>query len=54
MAHKADLEDEGFEVRDDMTIDLEKYFWTLPDKIVPNIKEQPLLDEASFSVRVKY
>ena len=42
-AHKRDLEDEGIEVRQDLTIDLEKYLWH------PNPEQIPIIEEESPS-----
>lgn len=52
MAHKIDLEEEDIEVRDDFTIDLEKYLWQPPQKLIPRIDNVTLLEELPFSARL--
>lgn len=52
MAHKIDLETEGIAVRDDFTIDLEKYLWQPPQKRIPRLEDVTLLEELPFSVRL--
>ena len=52
MAHKFDLEEEGVEVRDDFTIDLERYLWQPPAKLIPVIDDGTLLEELPFSARL--
>ncbi|HCL47838.1 TPA: hypothetical protein DHW58_02515 [Patescibacteria group bacterium] len=49
-AHKFDLESEGIEVQDDMTIDLDRYLWHPPVKAVPKLarpEDLVLIDFAS-------
>jgi methylated-DNA-protein-cysteine methyltransferase related protein len=48
-AHRVDLETEGIEVRDDMTIDLNKYLWNPPKEMIPKMKRQKQLDELEFA-----
>lgn len=48
-AHRADLEMEGIEVREDMTADLDKYLWHPPKKLIPEMKRQKQLEELEFS-----
>ena len=51
LAHKQDLEREGVEVREDMTIDLEKYLWHPNPEQVPTITEDQALSDISFSAQ---
>lgn len=48
-AHRVDLEMEGIEVRDDMTIDINKYLWNPPKELIPKMKRQKQLEELEFA-----
>lgn len=48
-AHRADLESEGIEVQDDMTIDLDKYIWHPPHALIPKLKPQSQLADLEFA-----
>jgi len=52
LAHKFDLELEGVEVRDDFTIDLEKYLWQPPQSLIPQVDDATLLEELPFSAKL--
>ena len=52
MAHKFDLEAEGIEVKDDFTIDLDKYLWKPPQKLIPKIDNVTLLEDLPFSAKL--
>jgi len=47
-AHKADLLAEGIQVRDDYTINLDKYLWHPPARLIPNIENTKKLEELGF------
>ncbi|RLC37735.1 cysteine methyltransferase [candidate division Kazan bacterium] len=48
-AHRFDLETlEGIKVRDDMTIDLEKYIWHPPQDLIPKIRSAGVLEDIPF------
>jgi len=48
-AHRVDLELEGIQVRDDMTINLDQYLWHPPTQLIPKLKRQKRLEELEFS-----
>lgn len=52
LAHKRDLEDEGIEVREDLTIDLEKYLWHPNPEQIPTISEVDNSADLPFSVHL--
>ncbi|MFH0912126.1 MAG: MGMT family protein [Patescibacteria group bacterium] len=53
LAHKFDLEMEGIKVNNDFTIDLERYLWSPPTKLIPCVEDVTLLEELPFSLAVK-
>ena len=50
LAHKQDLENEGVTVRDDLTIDLEKYLWHPNPEQIPTVDQADLSSDLPFSV----
>ncbi|OGB74214.1 hypothetical protein A2V68_00375 [candidate division Kazan bacterium RBG_13_50_9] len=51
-AHRFDLETiDGIVVRDDWTIDLDKYIWRPPSSLIPKLEHHTLLEDLPFAVR---
>jgi methylated-DNA-protein-cysteine methyltransferase-like protein len=51
LAHQKDLESEGVEVRDDMTVDLDKYLWHPNPEQVPSVTPGDISSNLPYTIR---
>lgn len=54
MAHKHDLEMEGVAVKEDLTIDLEKYLWHPNPEQIPAVDKSDISSDLPFSTETSF